>query len=405
MRKVIITAAALAAAGPACAQELVVKPLVDARLRSETVHQDGVATDAEALTLRVRAGAVASIDGFSALAEAQGTLAIVPHYYDGLHGAATRPLVGDPQNVALYRAQLQYHAKTITLTGGRQRIALDDERFVGAANFRQNGQTFDAARVEWLVLPKLKADVTYAAAVRTIWGVDGRGVRPGVVGGANVFANVGYKTPIGTLTGFAYLVDQDSILAQGYRLANQNYGGRFAGAHPFAKGVKLNYALSYATQSNYHRNPNRYRADYYLIDGALDVHKLRVGGGYEVLGAAHGAVAGTAFTSLQTPDATLFKFNGWADKFLVTPPNGLRDLYGSGTLTVGDFGRVKAVSFQAVGHRFTSDRLGQHYGDELDLLASAKVGRFLLSLRGADYWSDKFATNTRKGWVQVDWIL
>ncbi len=404
MRKVIITAAALAAAGPACAQDIVVKPLIDARLRSETVHQDGVATDAEAVTLRVRAGVSATDGAFSALAEAQGNLAIVPHYYDGLHGAATRPLVADPQNVALYRAQLQYRTKTFTVTGGRQRIALDDERFVGAANFRQNGQTFDAARVEWLVIPHFKADVSYAWSDRTIWGVDGRGVRPGVVPGENVFANVAYGTPFGTLTGFAYLVDQDSIAAQGYRLANQNYGGRFAGAHPFARGVKLSYALSYASQSNYHRNLNRYRADYYLIDGALDVHRVRVGGGYEVLGAAHGAIAGTAFTSVQTPDATQFKFNGWANKFLITPPNGLHDLYGTGSYSFGNVGALKAVTFQAVGHRFTSDRLGQHYGDEVDLLASAKVGRFLLSLRGADYWSDKFATTTRKGWVQVDWL-
>lgn len=405
MRGKMMTAAALVVAGPACAQELVVKPLVDVRLRSETVHQDGVATDAEALTLRVRAGAVASIGGFSALAEGQGTLAIVPHYYDGLHGAATRPLVGDPQNVALYRAQLQYKTKAVTLTGGRQRISLDDERFVGAANFRQNGQTFDAARLEWTVLPGLKADVTYAAAVRTIWGVDGRGVRPGAVGGENVFANVGYKTPLGTLIGFAYLVDQDSLAAQNYRLSNQNYGGRFAGAYPVAKGVKLNYALSYATQSNYRHNPNRYRATYYLIDGSLDVRKLRVGGGYEVLGAAHGAEGGVAFTSVQTPDATQFKFQGWTNRFLITPPNGVRDLYGNGSLTIGDFGRIKAVTFQAVGHRFTSDRLGQHYGDELDLLASAKLGRLAVSLRGADYWADKFATHTRKGWVQLDWIL
>ena len=83
----------------------------------------------------------------------------------------------------------------------------------------------------------------------------------------------------------------------------------------------------------------------------------------------------------------------------------MRDLYGSGTYTIGDIGRIKAVSLQAVGHRFTSDRLGQHYGDELDLLASARLGKVAISLRGADYWADRFATRTRKGWVQLDWTL
>ncbi len=53
----------------------------------------------------------------------------------GSHGAATRPLVADPQNIALYRAQLQYRTKALAVTAGRQRIALDDERFVGIGRF------------------------------------------------------------------------------------------------------------------------------------------------------------------------------------------------------------------------------------------------------------------------------
>ena len=38
-------------------------------------------------------------------------------------------------------------------------------------------------------------------------------------------------------------------------------------------------------------------------------------------------IDGVALTSFQTPLATGFKFQGWADKFLTTPPNGVRDLY------------------------------------------------------------------------------
>ena len=404
MKQWMGAAAALAAAGGAHAQ-ITLKPTVDARLRYEHVEQDGIAADADALTARVRAGVAASGGPFAALAEAQGTLAIVGDYYDGLHGAATRPLVADPQNVALYRAQLQYKSKPLTVTGGRQRIALDDERFVGAVNFRQNGQTFDAGRVELTPLPHLKADLTYAWSVRTIWGVDGRAARPGSIGGDNVFANLSYLTPVGALIGFGYLVDQDEAAVQRFRLSSQSYGVRFAGAHPFGHGVKLGYAASVATQSDYHRNPNRYRATYYLLDAALDVRAVRLGTGYEVLGAGHGRAGGTALTSFQTPLGTNFKFQGWADKFLTTPPNGVRDLYASATYSFGDVGRLKAVSLQAVGHRFTSDRLGQHYGDELDLLASAKLGRFALSLRGADYWADTFATHTTKAWAQLDWTL
>ncbi len=154
MKSTYIAVALAAVAGPACAQNIALKPLLDGRLRYETVDQDGLAEDANALTLRLRAGLSGTTGPWSALVEGQGTTAIVDHYFDGLNGAATRPLVADPVNIALFRAQLQYKTKPLTVTLGRQRIALDDERFVGPAGFRQNGQTFDAVRAE-LAVPML----------------------------------------------------------------------------------------------------------------------------------------------------------------------------------------------------------------------------------------------------------
>lgn len=389
------------AASPAMAQDIKLKPLIDARLRYETVDQAGQPKDAEAATIRIRSGVQASSGPLSAIVEMQGTLALVGDYYDGLHGAATRPLIADPQNIALYRAQLQYRTKAVALTVGRQRIALDDERFVGAVPFRQNSQTFDAARFEWTGVKGLKADLTYAWRVNTVWGIDGVGARPRSIGGDNVLGNLSYASPLGTITGFAYLVDQDEAAVQGFRLSSQTYGARLAGARPLGKGVKFSYQLSYATQSDYDRNPNRYRADYYLIDGGLDLHAVKLGAGYEVLGADKGA----ALTSFQTPIATGFKFQGWADKFLTTPPDGVRDLYGNLGYGWKQAGPFKALTLQAVYHRFASDRHSRLYGDEIDLLASAKLGKTSLSARYADYQADGFATDTRKFWLQLDWSL
>jgi hypothetical protein len=247
----------------------------------------------------------------------------------------------------------------------------------------------------------LKADLSYVWSVRTIWGMDGFGARQQAVSGNNLLANLSYATPFGTVAGFAYLVDQDEAAVQGYRLSSQTYGARLSGSRPLAQGVKLSWQASYATQSDYHRNPNDYRADYYLVDATLDVASWKLNGGYEVLGAARGA----ALTSFQTPLATLFKFQGWADKFLTTPPNGVRDLYGSVGYGAKQIGAARGVTVQAVYHRFDSDRLGQHEGNELDLLASAKFGRTLLSVRYADYQAAPFATDTRKLWLQLDWIL
>lgn len=388
----------MAAATPAAAQTL--KPLAEARLRYEQADQDGLASDSDALTLRVRAGVQASQGPLSALIEAQGNLAIAGDYYDGLHGAAARPLIADPQNVAISRAQLALKLPAVTLTAGRQRILLDDERFVGAVGFRQNGQSFDAVRAEVTPLKGLKADLSYVWSVRTIWGVDGAGARQRAVGGDNVLANLSYATPIGALTGFGYWVDQDEAAVQGFRLSSKTFGVRLAGAQPIGK-AKLAYQLSHARQSDFHRNPNDYAASYWLADLALDLDGPRLGGGYEILGASSGA----ALTSFQTPLGTNFKFQGWADKYLSTPPDGVRDLYVSAGWGWKTIGPAKAVTLQAAWHRYESDRLTRHYGDELNLLASARFGKTTASVRFADYQADLFATDTQKFWLQLDWTI
>lgn len=395
-----IAALGLATATPAAAQTIALKPLVDARLRYENVEQDGLAADADAATVRVRAGVEARSGAFSALVEGQGTLAMVDRYHDGLHGAAARPLVADPENVALYRAQLQYRSKPLTLTAGRQRVALDDERFVGTVNFRQNGQTFDAVRAESAPAPGLKLDVTFAWSHRTIWGVDGAGARQQAISGDFAFGNASYASPLGTVSAFAYLVDEDEAAVNGFRLASQTYGMRLAGSRPIGTAT-LAYQLSYARQSDHHRNPNDYAADYYLADAALDVSGLRLGAGYEVLGADEG----TALTSFQTPLATGFKFQGWADKFLATPPDGVRDLYASLGADWKSWGPLSAITLQATYHRFDSDRLVRRYGDEIDLLASARWRKTTLSARYADYDAKPFASDTRKFWLQMDWTI
>ena len=401
MKQMIATAAALAAAGSAHAAPVTVKALVDARLRYEHVDQDGFAQNADALTTRVRAGAQATVGAWSALVEGQGTLAAVADYDDGLNGPSPRPLVADPQSIGLYRAQLQYRTKALAVTAGRQRIVLDDERFVGNVAFRDNGQTFDAVRVDWNGVPKLKADVSYAWSVRTIWGVNGTGARQQAVSGDNLLANLAWTTPAGTLTGFAYLVDQDEAAVQAFRLSSQTYGIRLTGSRPLARDIKLGWQASYARQADWHRNPNRYRANYYLIDATLDIRALRLNAGYEVLGADRGA----AFTSFQTPLATAFKFQGWADKFIATPPNGVRDLYGGAGYGWKALGPFEALSLQAVWHRFDSARLDLRYGDEINLLASAKRGRTTVSARYADYRAKGFANDTRKVWLQLDWTF
>lgn len=400
MNRTLILLLALAPAGAADAQTIGLTPLGEARLRYETVDQDGIAADADALTLRVRAGVEAKAGRWSSLVEGQGNLAIVDDYFDGLHGPATQPLVADPQNIALTRAQLRYASPDFAVTAGRQRLGYDDERFVGGVGFRQNGQSYDAVRTEIMPVKGVKADIAYAWSVRTIWGIDGAGTRQQAVSGDNIFANVSAQTPVGKVAAFAYLVDQDEVAMQGFRMSSQSHGARLDGSQRVGK-AKIAYQLSYARQSDWHSNPNDYSADYWLADVAVDFGGPRVGAGYEILGADDGA----ALTSFQTPLATGFKFQGWADKFLVTPPDGVRDLYASVGWGWKAIGALKAVTLQAAYHKYRSDRASRAYGNEVNLLASAKLGKFTAAARYAHYDADNFATDTDKFWLQLDWTL
>lgn len=390
--------AALTIPATAPAQQL--KPLLDLRVRWENVDQDGFVSNADALTLRGRAGAELRSGTWSLLAEGEGTAALLEKYDGGVNGKISYPIVADPENIELNRLQLQYRGlPKAVVTVGRQRINIDDQRFVGSSGWRQNEQTFDAARVEFGDSKGLKVDLTYSWSVRTIWGIDGRDARQQAVGGNNVFATVSHPTVLGALSGFAFVLDQDEAQVQGFKFSSQTYGIRLAGSRTLSPSAKINYALSYASQSDLHRNPNEYRADYWLADLGLEVESAKLGLGHERLGADNGL----PLTSFQTPLATLHKFQGWSDKFLVTPPNGIRDWYASAGYGWKKIAGLNAINAALVYHRFTSDRLNTNYSNEWDVLLSATKGPWSATAKLAAYDANDFASDTRKLWLQLEW--
>lgn len=396
-----LAVASLALSPAAAAEPLRLKPLIDARLRYEHVEQDGLPRDAEALTARLRAGAELQLRSWSALIESEATVAPVDRYYDGVRGPADRPLVLDPQNAELNRAQLKWTGPgKAAVTLGRQRIELLDQRFVGSAGFRQNEQTFDAARLQWGGKTGPILDLSYSWSVRTVNGVRGRGARQTAVEGNNLFAVAGLPSPVGTISAFAFLVDQDEAVVQSYRLSSQTYGLRLAGSRTLGSAT-LGYAASYAHQSDFRRNPNNYGASYLLAEASVAAHGFTATLGQERLGADDGR----PLTSVQTPLATLFKFQGWADRFTTTPPNGLRDLYAGAAFAAKNVASADSITLSGTWHRFESDRLDLTYGRELDLLAFAKRGRYSLAARYAAYRARGFATDTDRFWLSLDFIF
>jgi hypothetical protein len=116
-----------------------------------------------------------------------------------------------------------------------------------------------------------------------------------------------------------------------------------------------------------------------------------VKGGYEVLGSE--GIIGFA-----TPLATLHAFNGWADKFLSTPSEGLIDLYFQ--LDYKLKVRGKPIVVRVVYHDFDSDNASISYGTEIDFRLLYTLGKnSSLILKYAGYSADEFASDTTKFWA------
>jgi hypothetical protein len=384
----VLALLAISAATAARADDL--KPIIDLRLRSENVDQDGMSEDAHALTLRARLGfETGKAWNTSLLAEGDFLTPLDSHYNSTVNGKTAYPIVQDAGTYEINRLQLTNTSiADTTVTLGRQRINLDDQRFVGNVGWRQNEQTFDAARVVNKSIANLTVDVTYLNQVNRVLGKDSP---VGRYHGSSYLANASYQMPIGKLTGFAYLLDFD----EAPRDSSDTLGMRFVGERSLRK-VKLAYAASFARQEDRGDNPLSYQANYYSAELTGTLRQYSVGAGVEVL-------EGDGVKGFTTPLATMHKFNGWDDKFLATPPNGLERRYvtlGYLTKSVAPFDTVAAT---AVYHSFHSQRLSLDYGSEVDLQLQAKYDRWVGLLKYASYDADQFATDTKKYWLEIDY--
>lgn len=387
-------APALAAPGDPVeiAEGVTFDPILAARLRYETVDAANLPNSADALTIRARVGAEIKFSGFSILAEGEGTLALVDDYNDTLPGNGVEPfpVVADPENYELNRLQVSYMKNGTGVTVGRQRIILDNARFVGNVGWRQNEQTFDAVRGQAKFGP-VSLDATYSISQRTIFGVDSPNEH---FDGDIVLLQGGVKLPVVEAKAFAYLIDYDTRLA----FSSQTYGALATAAIDIPAVGKLNLLASVATQSDYGANPVAYDAEYINAQAGLTVLGFGLTAGYEELGSDGGVAA------FQTPLATLHAFNGWADLFLTTPANGLRDYYGGISKTFG-LPFLPGIKADLVYHQFDSDFGGIDYGSEWNASLGFKLGPVNLMAKYANYNASGFAVDTEKVWLQAEIAL
>lgn len=371
----------------------------DARYRYEYVDQDkGAGPPASALnrvahasTLRVRLGYLTpEFQGFKGFVEYEGNQDIGFNDYNSTtNGRTEYPTVADPQDNEVNQLWVDYAGVPQThVKVGRQRMIFDNHRFIGNVIWRQMEQTYDAVTIINNSLP----DTTIQAGY--IWKV--QDITSRSIGMNSPVFNIAYTgLPFGKFIVHGEWLDFDNADEQGHvgvpnAFSNslQTVGVRFDGSYPVVDKVKALYTAEYAWQEDHAENPKDIKVDYWLAEAGLDVYGVTFKAAYEELGADHGQ-------GFRTPLATLHAFQGWADKFLVTPKDGIRDMYG--TLKTSQFG----IDWMAVYHEFSAANDHQDYGHEIDLLAEKKFGKhYSVLVKWADYKSDGFATDTQKFWVQ-----
>ncbi|MDX1692899.1 MAG: hypothetical protein R3208_03990 [Ketobacteraceae bacterium] len=348
------------------------------RYRLEQVDEDGRDKDALASTLKTRLTYTSqSFNNTQLLLEFDDVHVVgEQRYLDG----EDRPMIADPEGTELNQAALIYKGVTnTTITAGKQRIVLGNQRYVGGVAWRQHEQTYNAVSFLNESLSNTKLFYSYIDQVNSfIHTADD------INHDSHLLYLENTSLDQHKITAYAFLLDN----RDNHNQSSQTLGARFEG------GVAgLGYALEYAQQSEYSRpDGNDLDADYEFLEVSYKIGDVKVLAALEVLGSDDGNAA------FQTPLATKHKFNGWADKFLVTPNDGLEDTY------VGAIATISGTTVKLFYHEFEANEGNNEYGEEIDLAVARKFGDFNCLLKLADYKADEddaTRTDTQKIWLQV----
>jgi len=386
------------------------KANADVNYRYEDVTTGAAtANKGTAYTIRTRLGYTTdTFAGFGAMVEMESVKSLnrklSKGYNSTTNGNTTRAAVFDPEGTEVNQAFLSYSGLAdTTVKWGRQRLILDNARFVGNVGWRQNEQTYDGLTVVTKAVPSTTITVGYITNVNRIFGdeskppVNNNAGQAGNHKSKHVLLNANYAgLGFGTITGYYYKLDYDKNSGVTGNSSN-TVGARLNGSAPMG-GNKLLYTAEYASQKGANTNPVTYSAKYMFVEGGMDLTGIATFKlGYEVLGGD--TVNNRAF---QTPLATLHAFNGWADKFATGTPNGsgLKDTY----LSAG--GKAGPVNLLGVYHTFKADKANggaNNYGKELDLLAAYPIDKnYTVGLKYAKFTADAAigaAQDAKKTWL------
>jgi len=365
---------------------------IDARLRYELVDDDARPERANAVTLRTRLFFTAARDNYgSALVEFEDVRQFGNNRFDSTaNGMNNFGVVADPDATEINRAWYRYEAPApcgVALKVGRQVVNRDRGRILGDVGWRQNQQTFDALTLERSE-GMFRVWSGYLGRANRIFGdqhpnpVNRQFKLNGWVGEGAVHLDPGAITAI--VQYFEFKNDPTTAL-----MSHRNLGLRWDGRHQIEDKGNIEYRAQWIDQGSHADGAAGNEADYFVAEVGYRAKRWGVGVHGELLG-------GDGNYGFQRPLATLHAYNGWADRFLNTPGDGLLDLFIDGKVKVKDW----TLSGQL--HRFESDNGDLHYGDELGLAAAHKLCKnFDVVLKYAGHRAVDVGNHVHKFWFSV----
>ena len=365
----------------------------DLNYRLENVDEDkgtGNPKTANANTARLRLGLLSpTVYDFQAFGEYEGNYAMQEDFNSSVNGRSQYSKIVDPDRSELNQFWLSYKGIADTLVKvGRQRIKFDDDRFIGNVGWRQMEQTYDSVLITHnnQTLFGLTVNAAYLDHVQTPAGLTDTLNAP--------LLNLNYKiNDWGNLIGYGYWLDYRE--KANYAKSSQSYGLRFDGKSPqFFDRLNFLYTAEWSNQSNYADNPNHYQADRLNFMGGASAFNLTLQGAMEQLNGYGNN------KSFQTPLGTNHAFQGWADLFLTTPANGIRDVFATASYKLLNDSMVVT----GVYHDFYDDTGKTDYGSEWDFSIMKKFGKhYSLLAKYANFNSQNASfTDTQKIWLQAN---
>jgi hypothetical protein len=367
-----------------------------ARARYESVQQKNALKDADAFTLRSVLGYETGVfHGFHGMIEIEDVTHLGGDNFNSTtNGETDYSVIADPDGTEVNQAYLSYSAFDTTARFGRQIITYRDapfHRFIGTVGWRQNWQTFDAFSLQNTSLPDTRLSYAYINKVNTIFAdrdAPAAGISNGNIDLDAHLVNVVYDGfDIGDIEAYGYFFDyQDAAIAAN---SSQTLGLRFSGNQPVSDDWSVLYAAEFAQQDDY-QDGLMDKQDYYLAE---------VGAKYNgwMVKLAHEVQEGDGTSSFKTPLGTNHAFQGWADQFLATPPQGLQDT----SLTVS--GSLLGGKLIMAYHDYQTDQNSLDAGDEINVLLQKTFHQhYTLGVKYADYNADDdFTANvdTEKFWL------